>query len=207
MIRINLLSEGRRPIVARRAKARFALGERDPSGPILLLGLLIGGLIAGGLWYREKVRLEKKDEQIEIAQAEVRELEEIIRKVEEFKAQQASLETKIAVIQDLKRKQRGPVQVMDQVSRSLPDLVWLDAMRLQGQTVTLRGQALNTNAVASFIGNLHQVPEFKEPDTKDIKAGTGRRPAYSFNIVFNFFHELPEEAAEDDLDDVAAAAP
>lgn len=208
MIRINLLSEGRRPVVARKAKAGFGIGDRDPSGPILLAGLVLAGLIAGGLWYKEKKRLDAKDAQIARAQEEVKKLEDIIRQVEEFKAQKADYENKIAVIQDLKRRQKGPVQVMDQISRALPELVWIESMRMVGTNVTLRGQALNTNAVASFIGNLNAVEQFREPDTKDVRsmpANNNRRGSYAYNIVFDFMQQAPPEE-EDDGEAVAAAA-
>ncbi|RMH16589.1 MAG: hypothetical protein D6696_17780 [Acidobacteria bacterium] len=198
MIRINLLQEGRRPVVARRAKAKLTLGRQDPSLLILIAGIVIGSLVSTYLWYTLKTRIDEKDEQIAQAEIEVRELQKILDKVEQFKADKADLETKIAVIQDLKRKQKGPVQVMDRISRALPDLLWLESMQLQGQTVTLRGQALNTNAVAAFIANLNKVPEFHEPDTKDVRAvGRGGREAYAFNLVFTFIQQTEDEAAED----------
>lgn len=198
MIRINLLSEGRRPVVARRARAK--LGDQDPSFLILLGGLLLGALIALGMWWIERARIQDVDARIERAQREVNELKDIIAKVEDFKAKKADLETKIAVIQDLKRKQKGPVQVMDNVSRELPDLLWLDYMGLQGQQVTLRGQALNTSAVASFIENLYKVPEFKEPVPKDVRASRRTKVrTFQFNIVFDFIQRFEEEAPGDEL--------
>ncbi len=188
MIRINLLSEGRRPVVARRAKA--TLGDQDPALFWLLGGFLIGALIAGGMWWVERTKAQEIDASIARAQREVNDLAEIIKKVEDFKLKKAALENKIAVIQDLKRKQKGPVQVMDNVSGALPDLLWLDSLRMTGNTVNLRGQALNTAAVAGFIGNLHDVEQFKEPDTKDIRASGKRLESYTFNLVFSFVHDL-----------------
>lgn len=196
MIRINLLSEGRRPVVARRAKA--TLGDQDPSFLILVGGFVLGVLIAVGMWWVERGRIQDADARIEKAQREVNELAEIIRKVEDFKVKKADLETKIAVIQDLKRKQKGPVQVMDQISRALPDLLWLDTMTMDGQRVTLRGQALNTSAVAGFIGNLNQVPEFREPDTKDVRANARNAlRTYQFNILFDFVQKADEAGDEE----------
>lgn len=195
MIRINLLSEGRRPVVARRAKA--TLGDQDPSFLILVGGFVLGVLIALGMWWVERGRIQDIDARIDKAQREVNELAQIIKKVEDFKTKKADLETKIAVIQDLKRKQKGPVQVMDEISRALPDLLWLDTMTMDGQRVNLRGQALNTSAVAGFIGNLHQVPEFREPDTKDVRSNSRNSlRTYQFNILFDFVQKADE--IEDD---------
>lgn len=192
MIRINLLSEGRRPVVARKAKA--TLGDQDPSLLILLSGVILGLLVAAGMWWHQHSKIKSIDQRIERAQREVDELKEIIQQVEDFKAKKADLENKIAVIQDLKRKQKGPVQVMDNISRSIPELLWLESMRLNGTAVNLRGQALNTAAVASLIGNLNEVEAFQEPDTKDVKAaGRNQQQTYSFTINFNFVQNVPEE--------------
>jgi len=195
MIRINLLSEGRRPVVARRAKAALSLGDQDPSLVILSVSLLLGVLVGAGLWWQKNAQIKNVDASIVIAQQEVAELEEIISQVEAFQQQQAELETKIHVIQELKQKQKGPVKIMAAISRSLPELLWLNTLRLNGNSVTLRGQAFNTNAVASFIGALNQVPEFGEPDTKDIVKNRGGRDLYNFNLNFTFTYAAAAKKA------------
>ncbi|MEM6456372.1 MAG: PilN domain-containing protein, partial [Acidobacteriota bacterium] len=100
-------------------------------------------------------------------------------------------------------KQQGPVYIMDQISRALPDLLWLESMRMVGETITIKGKAFNTNAIATFIGNLNRIPEFREPDTKDVSADRNSSNLYSFSIVFNFIPPSiePEEGEE------GAAAP
>lgn len=208
MIRINLLSEGRRPVVARRAKAAFSLGDQDPSVLLLATGLVLGMLVGGGLWWHKSSQIASVEEKIDRAQAEVRELEEIIAKVEDFKAKKAELETKIAVIQNLKVKQKGPVKIMDAISRALPELLWLDSLRLNGSSVTLRGRAFNTDAVARFIGALYAVPEFKEPDTREVSSVRSSNELYSFNLNFDFSYALPTPADADggELEDEGSAA-
>lgn len=212
MIRINLLSEGRRPVVARRAKAAFSLGDQDPSLLLLTAGMILGLLVGGGLWWYKSTQIKRVDEKIARAEAEVRELEDIIKQVEDFKAMKAELETKISVIQDLKLRQKGPVRIMDAISRALPELLWLDSLRLSGSSVQLRGRAFNTDAVARFIGALNDVPEFKEPDTREVVA-TRTNELFSFNLNFDFVQVRPappeetvEEAAADESAGTATAS-
>lgn len=193
MIRINLLSEGRRPVVARKAKAKLSFGDVDPSGPILLAGLVVGLIVFGVWWYIKTSALEEANQKVARAQREVEELRPIIEEVEAFKAKQSELERKITVIKDLKAAQAGPVELMDKVSRALPDLLWLESMRVTGSTVSINGQALNTNAIAAFIENLDKVPEFEEPDTRDVsKVSNG----YKFQLTFKFEFKV-EKPAED----------
>lgn len=197
MIKINLLSEGRRPVVARRTKASLSIGGRDPNNVLLIAGLVLGALIAGAWWYRLNSELHEKQRLVRAAQARYEELRPIIQQVEEFKQKSQDLENKVRVIKELKAKQKGPVQIMDAVSKALPELLWLDDMSVIGQTVTLRGKAFNTNAVATFIENLTNVPEFEEPDPKNIQiTGRGGEDIYTFQLAFAF--RLPEVEGQEE---------
>ena len=191
MIKINLLAEGKRA-VTRKAKGPAALERRDIGVWMLGAGVLLGLLVFGGYWFYLHREIQQKDEEIAVAQREVDELQAIIKEVEDYKLKKAELEHKIAVINQLKANQRGPVKLMDQVSRALPELLWLDSMDVTGTTVTIRGQAFNTNAVANFIENLDKVPEFNEPILVDTaQAGA----VYSFQINFGFALATKPEAA------------
>jgi type IV pilus assembly protein PilN len=190
MIRINLLSEGRRPVVARRQRPKLALGDQDPSAYFLAGGLILGLLIVGVQYFRLSSRIGNLDSQIASKQEEVNSLREILDEVEAFKQKQADLERKIEVIQDLSQKQQGPVNIMDKVSRALPDLLWLTQMNFRGENVDLAGTAYNTAAIASFIESLAEVPEFKEPDPQDLQR-SGEQ-ACNFRITFAFRPEQLE---------------
>ena len=202
MIRINLLSEGRRPVVARKTRPKISFGDQDPSIFFLTGGLILGALISGGWWLMLNSKIKEVDAQIRVAQREVDELRPILDEVNDFKAKQRELERKIKVINELTLKQEGPVQILDRVSRALPDLVWLKTMNFRGATVDLVGTAFNTNAVASFIENLDKVPEFKEPDTKDVSRSRGGS-SYAFRISFKFDQTVKKVAPEETPDETA----
>ena len=103
------------------------------------------------------------------------------------------------IISQLKANQQGPVQLMDKISRALPELLWIDRMEVKGQTITLAGQAFNTNAVANFLENLDRVNEFQEPVLQDTSQ-TGQ--TYTFVVRFNFTHV----AADQDKERAASAS-
>lgn len=197
MIKINLLSEGKRAV--RKAKPAASLLEgRDIGQYLIVLGLLLGALASAWLWWSLKQRIADQQEEIAVAQAEVEALGTVIKEVEEYKAKKAELERKIGIINDLKANQKGPVRVMDYVSKSLPELLWLDRMTMNATTIVVEGRAFNTNAVAAFIENLDQVPEFEEPTLRDATQQGGG--VYRFVIDFNYKFEAPkpEQAAGDE---------
>ncbi len=201
MIRINLLSEGRRPVVARRSRSSLSLGGQDPSAYLLVGGLILG-LLAGGIyWFMLHGEIKDKDRSIGTAQREYDELRTYIEEVEKYEVQKAELKRKVDVIGELRSKQRGPVHVMDEVSRALPELVWLEYMDITGNTVTLRGRAFNTNAVATFLENLSRVAEFKEPALRDLPADRST-DTYSFKLLFNYAFKsaIPVDGDEADAD-------
>lgn len=209
MIRINLLSEGKRPAAVRRARpTSFLAGENIALWALLAALLLLGVLPAVAWWWTTGNQVEANEARIVEAQREVDELAAIIAEVERFKTQQAELERKIAVIQQLRENQKGPVRVMDQVSRALPELLWLDRMEMRGAVINLNGRAFNSNAVASFLDNLDAVPEFQEPTLRDLQES--REGVYTFGISFGFAFAPPQvEATADDealADDGAADA-
>ncbi len=198
MIKINLVAEGKKPAVARKS----AGGERRgfaPSGDMsqyfLLGGLVLGLLIFGIWWWQLNSRIQANNESIRIAEERVRELEEFIRQVDEAEAKEAALNQKINVITDLKNNQSGPVEVMDEVSKALPELLWVDRLDQQGTGVTISGRAFNTQAVSNFIANLDAVPSFSEPELRDTQKPSGG-DVYTFTLFFNKIN--PNASAEDE---------
>ena len=192
MIRINLLSEGRRPVAAK--EPRISTASFDPSSMALVAVFVVALLVALGYNFMLGRAVGQKAAEIAEAQREVDELAPIIKEVEEFKAKRAELEHKVNVITDLKRRQHGPVRIMDQISRALPELLWLQKMEVQPSKIVLTGQAFNTNAVANFIENLDLVETFNEPVLKDTRFD---RDVYLFVIEFNYsFTTAPEEGGD-----------
>jgi type IV pilus assembly protein PilN len=182
MIRINLVGEARRPVAARTGGgARLAGGDGESrAGDLALLAFCVFGvLVALGHFLVLRHQIQVKEAEVAEAQVEVDRLAPIIAEVEAFKRKKAELENKVQVISDLKANQQGPVQVMDKVSKALPQLTWLTRMEVNQNSMRLSGQAFNTNAIASFIENLDRVPEFKEPRLRDT---TQRSERYTFTI-------------------------
>ena len=77
---------------------------------------------------------------------------------------------------------------MDEVSRALPDLVWIERMEYHGNAIQLDGKAFNPPAVANFIANLKLVPSFQEPKLSDLSAcsGTAGSQLYCYKMSFTF---------------------
>ncbi len=201
MIKINLLSEGKRPVVARRARQPVG-GQADFGNAAMIGGIVIGLLVAFGWWFMLDRDIKKKDGEIAVAQKEVDELAQVIKEVEDYKVKSAELKRKIDVINDLKANQRGPVRIMDDISRTLPELLWLSRMNVTAAQIQLQGTAFNMSAVANFLDNLDKIEEFSEPiladaTQKSAKAGS-RNETYDFkiNVGYSFAARKAADAIE-----------
>lgn len=192
MIRINLVGEAKKPVTAGSAALSSLREGVDRS--LLILGALVvlGIFVSIGHLLILNRALNAKRAEVAEAQQEVDELAPFIKEVEDFKAKKSELENKVRVIGRLKANQRGPVRLMDQISRAVPPLLWLTRMDVAPNMVTVSGEAFNTNAVANFIENLDRVPEFQEPILKDTAK---RGQIYNYVVVFGYTWADPEDGA------------
>jgi type IV pilus assembly protein PilN len=186
MIRINLLSEAR---PQRKKKGVSALGAGGRLNTLLLGGAIGLAILVGVIHYWVlRSQIKAQEEKIRIAQVEVTRLESVLKEVKDYEAKKARVQRKVDLINQLKQNQRGPVRLMDEVSRALPDLVWIERMEYHGNAIQLDGKAFNPPAVANFIANLKLVPSFQEPKLSDLSACSGPAGAqlYCYRMSFTF---------------------
>jgi type IV pilus assembly protein PilN len=185
LIRINLLTEAK--AAATRKKAPLL-----PTGARLNNVLFFGGLGLGLLYVvimglTLVSRRSALNEEIVKARLEADRLKSIIEEVKEYEDKKASLESKIQLINSLKTNQKGPVRLMDEISRALPDLVWLASLDVTGNQISMKGKTLSPNAVATYLENLKKSPFFAEPVFKSLgrDGGTSGTYTWEMTLVFN----------------------
>jgi type IV pilus assembly protein PilN len=188
MIKINLISETPTAAAPKRKRTEFSLGAKQ--GDIILITVLaISVAVCGTWWFILKSKRADLKEVERQKTVERDELQPFIDKVEELEAKRALLKRKVDVINDLKNKQHGPVRILDEVSRGLPELVWLTQLKLSGNLLTLTGEAMDENAVANYYSNLDASPFFEEPLVKNL---TRRAEDFQFALSATFTYEPPE---------------
>ncbi len=154
MIKINLLT------TAQQGKARTIREPRFNGVGTLGQNVLMAGVVllavayVGWQWYDLAVEQHTLVAEIAKAEKEKERLQAIIKKGEEYKAKKELLQRKITLITQLKHNQSGPVHLLDEVSRQLPDFLWLDSLTEAGFNVQINGKATTYNAVSNFYNNL-----------------------------------------------------
>ena len=200
MIKINLVREGRAVRGSGVAPVATAVVVPQATAPtsvnniIVLVFTVLGIIAAAGYYFWYKRELAQRQEIVAQKAQEAQKLEAIIKEVEEYQRRKDSLQQRIDLINQLKQNQKGPVRIMDQVSRDLPDLVWLDSMDITGGRISLNGRGLNPNAIALFVENIKRDPYFEEPSLGTMAQVSAAPLVYSFDMNFAFTY-APKTAA------------
>jgi type IV pilus assembly protein PilN len=159
MIRINLLTterfqSGKSPAVMLEAK-RVTIGAS--------LALLVTVLGLG--WWSWSLHQQSQRLDVEIARAELdtEQLRAVISQVQKFEARKAQLQQRVTLIEQLRHGQTTPVRVLDQISRSVPDRLWLAELKQAGNDFTLGGFATTMTALSDFVARIEDTKWFRRP--------------------------------------------
>ena len=199
-MRINLLAPER---ATKKTTSGPALPSAGALQSYLLLALFAGGaaVLCAGAWWFQSNKLEDLDTRIAADQKRQQDLLAIKQQVDAFQQKKAVLENKVAVIEMLRTAQKSPVHMLDEVSKALPDYVWLGQMNETTGAVRFGGQSNSLAAVADFISALQTsgwFPQVELVSTKEANA------LVDFSLQGNFVD--PEVAAKQKAAAEAAAA-
>ncbi len=160
MIRINLLAV-EKPVAKTRS---FNLNLGDKAGPIGAVLILVGACTYVGWDY---YGLMQQDAQLHaelvVTRAEKQRLAPILKEVELFDQRKKELQERVTLIEELRTNQVGPVHMLDQISRSLPDRLWLTEMKQTGDDVQMDGRTSSLSSLADLVANLEASGYFRKP--------------------------------------------
>ncbi len=178
MIRINLI-RGKR-----KRKKEFNIDVLY----LLLPILVIAGVLV--FHYSVKGKIDRLNDDIRRANAEVTRLKKEIGEVESFKARKAELQQKVDVISNLQQQRKGPVKSFLALSASIPEKCWIDSFSIKGERIDIKGYALNNYTIANFMTALGQSGRFR-----NVVLGSAEQATVSnvklvrFSLTFNSVQE------------------
>ena len=159
MIRVNLIVE------RKSAKKKIAFPVPTQQVPVLCGALLIGAVLIIGWRYwslgREAAHINAE---IAKAQKETASLKSIITQVEQFEQQKAELQQRVELIEQLRKEQTGPVHMLDEISRSLPPMLWLTQMKQPPNSpeVMIEGRSNTLTSISDFVTSLEASGYFQK---------------------------------------------
>ena len=182
MIKINLL--GRTKLKAAKTK-KISVASNQTLMAVMAIAVVL--MSVGIVYFWQRILVQQDEElsrQIMLAKKEKARQEGMLRENEVFEKRRKLLETRINVIEALKKNQSGPVQVLDLLSDCIQrsEGVWLKDLAQKGNLITVNGTAMGSpDAVADLITNLTRVGNFKNVNLVNLQELDSK---YSFSITF-----------------------
>jgi len=144
MIRINLL-----PVKAAQKKERL-----KSQLVVVALSVLVTLGLCGLAYMQMLTWVEDARAEVEGKKTEITRLMKVIGEANDFKKRQAALQAKLDVLDKLEKSRSGPVTLLDELYKAMPDKLWLDTFKENGQKANLSGFGINEETVALFMRNL-----------------------------------------------------
>jgi len=185
MIRINLLA------VDRERTKRSGLIPAAQRVTIAASLILIGTFLFVGWWFWSLHQASARvDEDLAKGEREMQQLRSVLAQVQKFESSKAQLQQRVTLIEQLRRGQSGPVHILDEISKAVPERLWLTDLTERGDDIVLAGMTTSLTGLSDFVANLESSAWFKKPvDIVDSQvtpdAKNGDIFKFSIKAVFN----------------------
>ena len=176
MIKINLLGGGRPKRAHKSTEVPY-----QTVGVVGVVLLLVVGM--GYAWWYLSDRVQAMTTQTVTLTKDLAALKVKVKEVEDYEKNKKNLEEKIGIIEQLRKNQSGPVHLLEEISRSLPDRVWLTSLTEQGGKIDLEGKAVTNAKIVDFINNLKTSRYISEIQLIESRqTAEGGIPVYNFKL-------------------------
>jgi type IV pilus assembly protein PilN len=154
MPRINLLPWRDEERKERKLKFLVALGAAAIAA---FLTAFVGYLMMDSMVSAQKKRNAKLN-------TEIAELDKQIEKINSLEADKARFIARMEVIEKLQRSRPEIVHIFDEITKQIPDGVYLTAITQTGSTVKFEGVAQSSTRVSAFMRNIDGSSWLKDPE-------------------------------------------
>jgi Tfp pilus assembly protein PilN len=137
---------------------------REHRQALLGLGLLLVTAVGvGGYWWYLRMQTGQAETRITEAEAKLEQLKDAEKLLNQATARKTELAEKLALIDRLRAAKRAPITLLETVSRSVPEGLWLLEIKQVGLMVQVDGRAISLTSVSDFAEGLQQSGLFKMP--------------------------------------------
>jgi len=158
MIRVNLLTTG-----PGAAPPRDWVPREHRSALLGLGMLLVTAVGVGGWWWYLKYQMASAEVRIADGEAKLEQLKDAVKLLDAATARKNELAERLALIDRLRTAKRAPILLLETVSRSVPEGLWLVEIKQVGTMIQVDGRAISLTSVSDFAEGLQRSGLFKMP--------------------------------------------
>ena len=159
MPRINLLPWRDEERKERKLKFLVALGGAAVAA---FLTAFVGYLLMDSMVSAQEARNDTLNR-------EIAELDKQIEKINSLEADKARFIARMEVIEKLQRSRPEIVHIFDEITKQLPDGVYLTAITQTGSRLKFEGVAQSSTRVSAFMRNIDASSYLKDPDLEVVE--------------------------------------
>lgn len=152
-----------------------------------LAGLAVAGIIY--MWLQDQI--EDQQGRNSFLQSEIRVLESQIKEIATLEDEIAALRARQKAVEDLQADRNLPVHLLNELTRQLPEGVYVTSLKQTGQTIAMQGMAQSNERVSELLRNLsNNTPWFAKPELIEIVSSNvslsprDQRRVAAFNLRF-----------------------
>jgi type IV pilus assembly protein PilN len=126
--------------------------------------------------------IDAQNRRNELLKAEIAELDKAIEQILALEEQKDRMIARMEVIDTLQASRPEVVKLFDQIVSTLPEGVYLTAVKQSGKKLEFNGVAQSSTRVSAFMRNIDAAESLSSPELKVIETGGGSSPGAQFTL-------------------------
>ncbi len=174
-----------------------------------LAGLAVAGIIY--MWLQD--RIADQQGRNSFLQSEIKVLEGQIKEIATLEDEIAALRARQKAVEDLQADRNLPVHLLNELTKQLPEGVYVTSLKQTGQTIAMQGVAQSNERVSELLRNLSdKTPWFSKPELIEIVSNNvslsprDQRRVAAFNLRFQLLRSSDVKNAASPTSAPAGAA-
>lgn len=166
---------------------------------VAMAGAFVAAIVALGLtMFAYSRMIDQQNSRNARLQAEIAELDKSIKEIDGLEAQKERLLARMEIIEQLQKSRPEIVHLFDEITRQLPEGVYLTGMQQTGSMVQVNGVAQSSTRVSALMRQMDESEWLADPNLEEIESiesGPGRQS--SFNVTLKQVGQATDEDMEE----------
>ena len=165
--------------------------QRQQDFMVALVGaVMAAGVVVGVAWFMFVQMIDDQQARNQRLETEIAELEKSITEIDGLERQKERLLARMAIIEQLQRSRPEIVHLFDEITRQMPEGVYLNGMQQQGNAVELKGVAQSGTRVSALMRQTDQSEWLTDPSVTKVET-TEQGPARQAEFVVTLIQTSP----------------
>jgi len=173
--------------------------KRQQDFMVALAGaVIVAAGVVGLTWLMFDQMIDGQQARNQRLENEIAELEKSITEIDSLERQKERLLARMEIIEQLQRSRPEIVHLFDEITRQMPEGVYLNGMTQQGDSVELKGVAQSSTRVSALMRQTDQSDWLTDPSVTKVET-TEQGPARQAEFVVTLKQTSPLADEEEGL--------